>query len=84
VQPEGSIPAGILYFLAERYLPVMSDWVDVSEIAGALGLPIEEVERYTAELQEHALIETAPPDEEHASAAAIITVKGLLAIGRLP
>jgi hypothetical protein len=84
VEPGDPLSLRILDFLAERYLPVMSDWVDVSAIAESLGVPAEEIERRCAGLQAQALVELAPPDEEHSSAAALITVKGLLAVGRVP
>jgi hypothetical protein len=84
VQPDDPVSPRILNYLAECYLPVMSDWVDLTAIAASIGAPVEEVERRCAWLQSQGLVETAPPDEEHASAGALITVKGLLAVGRLP
>jgi DNA-binding IclR family transcriptional regulator len=84
VQPDDALSLRILNHLAECYLPVMSDWVDATAIAASIGLPVEEVERRCAELQAQGLVETAAPDDEHGSAAALITVKGLLAVGRLP
>jgi DNA-binding IclR family transcriptional regulator len=74
----------ILSFLAGRYRPVMSDWVEVPEIAAALTIPAEDVEQRLQPLQQQGLIEVSPVDEENEQTAALITVKGLLAIGRVP
>jgi DNA-binding transcriptional ArsR family regulator len=74
----------ILTFLAGRYLPVMSEWIEAGEIAAALSVPAAEVERRLQALLERGLVEFSPADEENEQAAALITVKGLLAIGRVP
>jgi DNA-binding MarR family transcriptional regulator len=74
----------VLIYLADRYRPVTSDWVDMSEIARALGLSTDDVVARCQRLLEQAFVETAPADAENESPAALITVKGLLAVGRVP
>jgi hypothetical protein len=81
---DNSIELGVLTYLADNYRPVMSEWIEAVELATALSLPIESVEACCAQLQQRGLIEMSPPDEENEHAAALITVKGLLAIGRVP
>ncbi len=74
----------ILTFLAGRYLPVMSNWVETPEIATALAVSAEDVEQRLEPLLWQGLIELSLADEENEQPAALITVKGLLAIGRVP
>jgi DNA-binding transcriptional ArsR family regulator len=78
------IAVRVLTYLADKYRPVTSDWVDVSEIATAIGISADSVAARCERLLEQALVETAPADAENESPAALITVKGLLAIGRVP
>lgn len=81
---EDPLALRVLAYLASKYRPVLSEWVEVPEIAAALALPEGEVEARCQRLLERGLVETSPPDDENESAAALITVKGLLAIGRVP
>ena len=81
---EDSVAVRVLTYLADKYRPVTSDWVDVSEIADAIGISADDVLRRCERLLERALVETAPADAENDSPAALITVKGLLAVGRVP
>ena len=81
---EDPLPQRILAYLADTYRPVMSDWIGYSEIALALATPISAIQSCCLDLERQTLIETAPPDDENESSAAIITVKGLLSIGRPP
>jgi DNA-binding IclR family transcriptional regulator len=81
---DDALAVRILTFLASRYLPVMSDWVETPEIAAALAVPAADVERRLEPLLQQGLIEVSPADEENERPAALITVKGLLAIGRVP
>lgn len=74
----------VLAYLANQYRPVMADWVDMAEIAAGLAVSEAEVEARCQLLLQRGFIEAAPPDEENESPAALITVKGLLAIGRVP
>lgn len=74
----------VLTYLADRYRPVSSDWVETQSIAGALGLPIGEINSRCQMLIAQGLIELSPPDEEHESYAAIVTTKGLRLLGRGP
>jgi hypothetical protein len=74
----------ILAYLGDRYLPVHSDWVETEAIAAALRAETTDVEAHLRDLVQPGLVELACPDEDNSSYAAIITTKGLLAIGRLP
>lgn len=74
----------ILTYLADAYLPVVSEWVDCSQIASEFGLPVGDIELRCHQLERQTLIEVAAPDQDNPNAAALITVKGLLAIGRVP
>jgi DNA-binding transcriptional ArsR family regulator len=74
----------ILGYLADRYRPVSSEWVDASDIASALGIEPDAVDQLFDGLRASGLVEMSLPDEEHESSAAIITVKGLLDLGRAP
>ena len=62
----------------------MSEWVEMPEIAAALGVPAAVIEASCEALLSAGLLESSPPDEENENWAALITVKGLLAIGRVP
>lgn len=75
---------GILTALAAQYQPVAADWVETRAIAAATGIEEARVNSHCKLLLAQGLIELSPPDEEHDGYAAIITVKGLLAIGRTP
>jgi hypothetical protein len=81
---EDPLSLRVLTYLADAYRPVMSDWIDYSEIALALAAPISAIQSCCEDLERQTLIETAPPDDENESSAAIITVRGLLSIGRPP
>ena len=74
----------VLRYLADRYLPVASDWVETRDAAQDLDLHVADVNARCQTLVARGLIELSPPDEEHAGYAALITNKGLLAIGRAP
>ena len=74
----------ILVFLADRYFPVLGDWVEVPLIAGALDRDLADTVTCCEALSSAALIELAAPDADNESHAAIITTQGLLAIGRPP
>lgn len=74
----------VLTFLADRYQPVMSEWVETPEIAAGLSVPLTEVDDCCRSLTGPGLVELSLPDAENPHAAALITVKGLLAIGRVP
>jgi hypothetical protein len=84
VVPDDPLTQRLLAYLADRYLPVMSEWIDAAEIAAALAVPQEEIERRYEPLLVRGLIEVSPADEENERSASLITVKGLLAIGRVP
>lgn len=81
---EQPFAARILTYLADRYLPVFSEWVETRTIARELGVDEENVNATCRLLRERALIELAEPEESGESLAAIITTPGLLAIGRVP
>jgi hypothetical protein len=74
----------ILRFLGDRYLPVQTDWIETPRIAAALHVEAERVDARCRILAERGLIELSAPDDENATYAALITTKGLLAIGRVP
>jgi hypothetical protein len=74
----------ILLVLADRYLPVHADWVQAAEIAVSLRVGTADVEARLLDLVTPGLVELASPDDENPCYAAIITTRGLLAIGRLP
>lgn len=81
---EDRLTLRILSYLADRYRPVTSELVDLAEIASVLGAPMPDIELRCRHLVEQTLVEIALPDAENENAAAVITVKGLLAIGRVP
>lgn len=74
----------VLEYLADRYRPVSSDWVETQAIAQSFGIDASEVDARCQALIARGFIELSPPDEENLGSAAIITNKGLLAIGRAP
>jgi hypothetical protein len=74
----------VLQYLAGKYRPVTSDWVDAAEISIGLAAPIDAIEQACARLLGGGLIELSPADEENEHDAALITVKGLLALGLVP
>lgn len=80
----GPLAERILAYLGDQYRPVQSDWVETLEIASALRVEAAEVDARCQSLAARGLVELSPPDEENESYAAIITTKGLLAIGRVP
>lgn len=81
---DDALASRLLVYLADRYLPVMSDWVDTRDVAAAFAVAETDIERRYERLLEQGLIEVSPPDGENTSSAALITVRGLLAIGRAP
>lgn len=82
--PLDSVASHVLNYLADQYRPVSSEWVDTPAIAGATGIDEPRIDRRLAHLAVQGLIELSSPDEEFESYAAVITVKGLRALGRAP
>jgi len=76
--------AGVLEYLGDRYLPVHADWVELPAMAVSLGLDPATLVACCQALAGQGLIELAAPDGENDNHAAIITTRGLLAIGRAP
>ena len=79
-----SVASYVLNYLADQYRPVSSEWVDTSAIASAIGVDEPRINERLERLVVQGLIELSSPDEEFESYAAVITVKGLRALGRAP
>jgi hypothetical protein len=84
LSPDTAADGPILAYLADRYVPVQTDWTETAAIARALGEDVARIDARCGALAREGLLELSAPDAENDCAAAIITVKGLLAIGRLP
>jgi hypothetical protein len=81
---DDALTARILEYLGDRYLPVQGDWVELPAMAASLRIECKRLVTRCEALAGRGLIELAAPDADDDSYAAIITARGLLAIGRAP